>query len=315
MTRPRPVFKNSVSFLTRRVVGQQFLLRPDAVSANAYRYSLALSARKFNWKVQYYAAQQMSNHDHSVLFDEDAVRSEYLSHKNSVLARSMNALRKRKGVFWEATTTKDKIDLRERHEVLSSIVYTLCNPVAANLCDYPHEWPGTVGDWRQLLTVPITATRPLHFFNQAPPDKGGTPVSVLFYLSKPGCFGDLTKGQYEELIRGAVQEECERLHALREGPSLGAEAALRLDPSTVPFNLDTEIDRDYKRFRGDPESVGRLAEAWIAWVAAYMEARRRWRRGERQGVVFPPGTDAYRRLEDAPTAPLDPDSPFAFQHT
>ena len=315
VTRAQPVFKNSVSFLTRRVVGQQFLLRPDPPSANTFRYTLGVSAEGLKQRVRFAAGSQMSNHQHLVACDQEAERSEFLARQNALLARSMNVLRKRKGSFWDAPTRKDKEQLRSAQSVLNAIVYTLCNPVAAGLVDYPHEWPGTLGDWRQLLTVPITATKPLHFHNQASPEEGGPPSSLTYYLAKPACFEALETPEYEALVREAVQRECERLIAARGGrPPLGVRAALSLPPTAVPASLDTEIDRSPSRFTGDPAEVARLTAAWIAWSAAYLEARRRWIRGEREGVEFPPGTDAYRRREDAPTTPLEPDSPFAF-HT
>lgn len=309
------MFRESITFLTRRVVGQQFLLRPDPSSVNAYRYVLGLSTQKLDERVRYLAGMQMSNHQHLVSYDQAAERSRFLSYQNGLLARSMNTLRGRKGSFWDAPTRKDKERLLSAEAVLRAIVYTLCNPVAAGLVDYPHEWPGTVGDWRQILTVPITASRPLHFHDQADPEQGGSPLRVSFHLHKPDCFDFLQPREYEALIRTAVQERCDQLHAARgRRMPMGVAAALALPPTTVPRQRDTRLDRDPYRFMGDPKLVAELTAAWIAWTAAYLAARRRWLRGEREGVEFPPGTDAYHHLENAPVAALSTHSPFVF-HT
>jgi len=181
---------------------------------------------------------------------------------------------------------------------------------------WPHEWPGSLGDWRRILTVPISVTKPLHYFDQRGPDEGGKPQEVLYYLTMPTCFlrEDMLPDEYEALIRDAVRAECERIHAERKAPVLGVEAALALPVDTRTAAPDAEIDRDANRFRCDPERVKEFLDLWVEWVACYVQIRARWTRGEREGVEFPPGTDEYRRLEDAPVAELDPDSPFAWLH-
>ena len=73
-----------------------------------------------------------------------------------------------------------------------------------------------------------------------------------------------------------------------------------------------DVDRDAQRFRCEPSRVKEFLDLWIEWVAVYMRARQLWISGRREGVEFPPGTDEYHRLEDAPKAELESDSPFAW---
>lgn len=315
MTLPEPVYERQHALFSRRTICQFHFLRPDPAAANLHRYVLGLALANVEHRLELNAAVLMSNHTHEVAFDLQADRSEFLAHKNGLMARGFNALRQRKGRLFDAPSRRNKEPLLEAAGILSAVVYTLCNPVAANLCDWPHEWPGSVGDWRQILTVPVSALRPTGFFNQGDPTQGARPRSVSFQLAKPKCFASLEKHDYEALIRDAVRAECLRLHALRTFPPLGVERALALPVTHQPAQLDKELEHEPTRFVGDPALVQRLLQEWIAFVAAYLQARHRWTRGERVGVLFPPGTDAYRRLEQAPTAPLDPDSAYAAFHT
>ncbi|MGE3459185.1 MAG: hypothetical protein AB7O24_28995, partial [Kofleriaceae bacterium] len=70
MTQARPVLPNKSAMVTRGCTQQQFLLRPDPETNNAYLYCLIEAAQKFG--VQVIAAQMMSNHDHEQTFDRGA---------------------------------------------------------------------------------------------------------------------------------------------------------------------------------------------------------------------------------------------------
>ncbi len=313
MTIAQPVFPGFVHFLSRSVVEQRFWLTPVRKIANAYRYTLGASLLHFEGRIRLHAGCQMSNHDHLVVTDDLGERTQFLNRRNALLARCLNRIHERKGRLFGNPNYKEKEHLFTARSVLGTVVYTLCNPVRAGLCDWPHEWPGTIGDWRQILTVPIVESKPSRFYSQASPDQGGQVDEVLFYLAQPKCFDHLEPDEYEELIRETVREECREIHAARSGPPLGVRAALATPPESRPREPNREVERDYRRWRGDPEQVQLFLQAWIAWVSAYIEARERWMAGARKGVIFPPGTDAYHHLEHAPREDLPPDSPFQFQ--
>ena len=315
MTLPSPAYEFQHLFHTRRTILQRFLLLPDGEARNLYRYTLGLAAREPTRRMKVHAAVQMSNHTHEVVFDRKGRDADYRSHKNSVLARALNTLRRIKGRVFDTPTRRDREVLLDRAAVLAAIVYTFCNPVRAGICDWPDEWPGVLGDWRRVLSIPIVASRPTFFFDQRDPDQGGAPLQVRFYLTKPPAFKDLTKSQYERLVREAVKAECLRIHAERSAPVLGVRRALQIPWDHVPAVQDREIKRDIYHFTGDPELVKRLLLEWMIFVGHYLAVRDRWMRGEREGVVFPPGTNRYRHRERAPTARLDPDSPYAAFHT
>jgi len=315
MTLPCPAFEFQHLLHTRRTVLQRFLLLPDDEARNLYRYTLGLAACEPKRRMKVHAAVQMSNHTHEVVFDRKGCDSDYRSHKNSLLARALNVLRRIKGRVFDSPSRRDREVLLDRAAVLAAIVYVFCNPVRAGICDWPHEWPGTLGDWRRILARPVVAVRPSFFFDQRDPDEGGAPLQVRFYLTKPPAFDDLTRSQYERLVREAVKAECLRIHAERTSPPLGVRRALQLPWDHVPASPDGEIQRPARRFTGDPNLVRQLLLEWMVFVARYLEVRERWMRGERKGVVFPPGTNKYRHRERAPTARLDADSPYAAFHS
>jgi REP element-mobilizing transposase RayT len=316
MTLPNPVHRHGLYLLTRRVIWQLFLLLPDRFAVQIFQYALGAALLSFKdpeRRLQIHAGVLMSNHLHLVAYDPQAERTNFLNRFYSPLARAINKLRARTGRLFDLSSYKDKAPIMDRDSALHTIVYTICNPVKAGLVMWPHEWPGSLGDWRQILTVPISVTKPLQFFDQRGPGQGGKPQEVLYYLTMPTCFReDLTDAQYERLIRDAVRAECERIHAERNAPVLGVEAALALPTDTRSATPDTEFDRASNRFRCDPARVKEFLDLWVEWVACYMRIRDRWTSGQREGVEFPPGTDEYHRLEDAPIAELEPDSPFAW---
>jgi len=316
MTRPAPVFRHGVYLLTRRVVWRLFLLLPDPLAVQIFEYVIGITLRSFKREEQLevHAAVLMSNHLHSVVYDPAAERTSFLNRLYSQLARAINKLRERRGRLFDLPSPRNKSQIMDRDALVRSIVYTICNPVRAGLVDWPHEWPGSLGDWRQILTVPIVAQKPEQFFNQS----GGHPAEVVYYLTMPVCFRreNMSSKDYEAMIRDAVQAECERIHAERGGvPVLGVKAALSLPVDHRPRTPEPEPEEDTSRYRwsGDPEAAQHFLNLWIEWIALYMEMRDLWTAGKRgPRVVFPPGTDVYRRQEDAPTPDLDPDSPFAW---
>lgn len=310
MTRPYPVHFYQSYLLSRRTIMRFYFLLPEADAVQIYAYTLGLAAEDVEG-IEFHAAVLMSNHSHEVIFDAKALRSDFLARKNGLMARAFNKLRGRRGTFWDATSQRDKEPLLEQASVLAAIVYVICNPVRAGICDWPHEWPGSLGDWRRILSVPIRVERPLTFYTPKDPAMGGCPERIEFSFTQPKCFEDRTPEAYEALIREAVEEECLRIHAQRTGPAQGVRAALALSPDHRPSTPDDPNPEPY-RFIGDPDLVKRLLEEWIAFVAAYLAMRKRWARGERgDHICFPPGTDRYRREEDAPVAPLGTDSPYA----
>jgi len=143
------------------------------------------------------------------------------------------------------------------------------------------------------------------------------PNEVVYYLTMPAYYRrqGMLPAEYEALVRDAVRAECERIHAARNAPVLGVKKALSLSVDTRPTKPDDERDEPGHRFRFcSPEQVQEFLEAWVEWVAVYVRMRKLWTSGRRKGVLFPAGTDNYRRLEDAPTGDLDDDSPFAWNY-
>lgn len=294
------------------MIWQLFLLLPDPAAVAIFSYVVGVVLWHFEGRIQIHGGVLMSNHLHLVVFDRDAERTDLLNRLYSVLARAINRLRERKGRLFDLPSHKDKRAILDPEGALRALVYLICNPVQAGVVEWPHEWPGSLGDWRQILTVPIAVTKPLQFFSQRSSAEGGMPDEVCYYLTKLPCFEHLEDAEYEALIRERVEEECLRIHAERGAPVLGVPAALSHPVHHRPEEPDREVAHPEHRFYCEPERAQEFLDLWIEWVALYFEVRDRWIAGHREGVEFPPGTDAYHRLEDAPRGELEPGDPFAW---
>lgn len=308
MTKPEPAFPESHIFFTRRVQGRLCLLRPDPQTFNAWLYPNSLALERSG--LLFLAGCVMSNHDHLVAFDPLGSRTQFLELRNGMISRSLNQHRGRSGYFFQATTARDKQTLHECSAVLNAIVYTLVNPVKAGLVDWPHEWPGIVGDWRHLLSTSYTATKPTFFYDQRSPEEGGLPDSLTIKPSMPPCFAnmEMSPSDYETLVRETVEARCREIHRARIRPALGATRALQVDPFSIP--APSEEEDEPRRFRGSERVVEALAALWLSFLGAYTRARNLRLRGRE--AVFPHGTDRYRHKESARVAKRDPDSVYFF---
>lgn len=297
MTKPEPVYPGTCTLATRRTLDRTHYLLPDEQGRNAYLYATGLALKKSGLNLV--VACQMSNHLHEVLADPHGRRTLFLEARNGLLSRSINALRGRQGYLLQPPSRKDKILLADARQTLNAIIYTLVNPVEAGLVDWPDEWPGTVGDWRNILTTPCVATKPDFFYKQGP--KSELPDAVSFTLVMPPVFAQLgySKAQYEALVREGVEARCLKIHAERTRPALGPKKALAISPFDKPSTA-SEGDHealDKRRFRGDPRLQELLLALWLSFLEAYNRARNRSLRGEQ--ADFPFGTDRYRHKEQA----------------
>jgi hypothetical protein len=154
------------------------LLRPDAVTNNAFLYCLIDAARRC--EIDMLLPCAMSNHYHAVVYDRAGRYPEFIGHFHKLLARSQNALRGRWENVWSSEQTC-VVKLADRDAVIDKLVYTATNPVQDHLVDRVHHWPGVNGLGALLAGRPLRATRPLHFFR---PD-GPMPDALELPLTVP----------------------------------------------------------------------------------------------------------------------------------
>jgi REP element-mobilizing transposase RayT len=295
MSAPRPVFPDRFLFITRRCTQQEFLLRPDDETNNAFTYLLGEAAQRFG--VDVVLEQMMSNHHHTALYDPLGTQVQFREHFHKMLAKSQNALRGR----WENLFSSQQpsvVELLTREAFLEKLVYIATNPVKDGLVEKVHHWPGPKFLKALLTGKPMKATRPKHFFRE----NGPMPPEVELVLKLPDHF----EGKEEflaELRRriSAVEEACAAQRRATGRRVVGRRSVLRQSPRSSPTSREPR--------RGlNPRVASRNVWARVAalqrnkeWEAEYRSARQRWKAGE--AVVFPYGTYWLRRHAAVPVRP------------
>jgi hypothetical protein len=158
VTAPRQILPGRTYQITRRATQRQYLLRPDEKTNQIILYCLAEAALRFGIEIHVWVA--MSNHYHVVLFDMYGCLPAFLRHLNQMCAKALNARWSRSENLW-STEQPSAVHLVEDSDVLDKSVYSLVNPVAADLVERVADWPG-VSSWSAHLDgKPIVIKRPL----------------------------------------------------------------------------------------------------------------------------------------------------------
>ena len=177
MTQPRPVIAGASYFITRRCSKREFLMVPDSETRNAFAYLLAWAAKEYN--VQIHAAEMMSNHYHACVTDTDGRLPEFFQALHHFFAKFQNVKHGRWDAFWEAKQTAIDI-LGDGLDVRRQAIYTIANPVRANLVEHVEEWIGLRAIWTDKKTRHIHVKRPERFF-----DSERWPETMALELTPP----------------------------------------------------------------------------------------------------------------------------------
>jgi REP element-mobilizing transposase RayT len=283
MTLPRDIHPGRVYMLSRRCVQRQFLLRPDDITNEIFLYCLAVSAERFN--IGIIAVTAMSNHYHAVVHDPDAVLPRFLELFHVLMARALNSHRNRWENFWAAEQANFNYCV-EQGDVLDKTVYTLANPVSANLVDKVANWPG-VSSMGWLDGKAIQVQRPRRFFSS----RGSMPRSVSLKLIVPPRYdGDRTTWADEVRARVADAEQSAAAYRAKTGTKVvGRKNILAASPYDRPRT--EEIRRTLR-----PLIAAKNPCARISAIRALQEFRRLYRKARAafcaglRDVLFPKGT-------------------------
>lgn len=302
MTWPRYVPSKSYCFVTRRCTQRKFLLKPSQAANRAFEYCLAWAAQKTG--VQVLFSVVLSNHYHLGLYDPKGRVSEFMCELNRLVAKHHNTMfRRRENLF--STDKYSKVLLESAIDVVRRLIYTLDNPVKAELVDTARHWPGVISLPEHLATTK-TVKRPPLFFRK----DGDMPKTLELTYHKPDLFEHLDDDTYRAWIARMLEtrEALRRRQREESGRKvLGRRAVLAQhhegSPSSdeAPFapNPRVGIADKWRRI----EAIQRLA----GFLKEYAECWRHWKAGNRE-VVFPYGTYAMRvfhkaRCAQAPPAP------------
>ncbi|MGE0551712.1 MAG: hypothetical protein AB7R00_31980 [Kofleriaceae bacterium] len=278
MTRARPVLPNTSAMVTRGCTQQQFLLRPDADTNNAFLYCLIEAALKFN--VQVVNATMMSNHAHESTFDRDGNRVEFYQRFHAHLAKCVNLQRGRWENLWASEQTS-VVEPLDREAWISQLVYIAMNPVKAGLVEKVHQWPGPKFVQALLNKRTLRATRPRFFSTD-----GSMPAVVEYAPTIPPELGDPDEVIAELRRRIAAEEaECART---RTRPVLGRRRVMRQSWRDTAMSCRSHRDISPRvASRNKWRRIERL-QYNAAWLTEYQAARALWLAG--LPAKFPPGT-------------------------
>lgn len=300
MTQPRYILPGRVCFVTARAVRRMFLFLPKREVVLVFEYLLAVAAHNFGIRVHEMLC--MSNHFHILLTDVNGRLPDFMNFLDSLLARSVNALRGTNGTVFEqeyglvAETDEDKI--------VAHAVYTLANPCADHLVKRSRQWPGfSTLQMEYGQTVKIQRPKVGLWKDDNERAQGGAcrrkssrlPEFIDFTLERPPVCGSLSDAELRAEIRRQLDgRELELIEQRRrEGRGvLGRKGVLAQRWDGVPSSAD-DLFGVKPRVAGNWRS--RTAELLQIgdFMEAYQRARARFINGIRD-VVWPLGTWAMR---------------------
>lgn len=293
MSRPREVLPGRSYLITRRCTQRLLLMRPDTETNEAFVYCLAVAAQRCNIDVLFTVA--MSNHHHTGIHDRHGNYPAFLEYFHKLFAKCQNALRGRWENFWSSEQTS-VVRLVNAEDVLSKLVYAVCNPIEAALVDHALSWPGVSSLRPTLEGKSLTARRPAHFFRR----EGTMPEAATLRFTRPAEFSELSDLAFISLIRERVKAREKKFRIERAAKGirpLGWRKVLQQRWSSRPKPSEP---RRKLTPRVASKNRWRRIEALLEnkrFLQAYRDARTALLAGIRT-VLFPPGTYWLRRFAE-----------------
>jgi REP element-mobilizing transposase RayT len=282
MSRPRQVLPGRFYLLTRRCAQRQFLLRPDALTNQAFTYCLVEAAQRFELDILLTVAE--SNHHHTIAYDRHGRMPQFTEHFHKMFARCQNARWGRWENLW-AAEEPCITELLTPGAVIDKLIYAASNPVKDLLVERATQWPGVNGYVELLTGRRLRAKRPHHFFRAG----GIMPAEVELALVIPPELGDAD--EIIAAVRDGVEriEEEMRQERARSGKRvIGRRAVLQQSWQATPTSKEPR--RNLRpRFAGPREVIVDAIGRFRTFLGRYRDARKRWLGGATQ-VMFPLGT-------------------------
>lgn len=283
MTMPRYILPGSYVFVTRRTTQRKFLLKPSKRANQAFKYCLAVAARKSGVRLLW--AMVMSNHYHLGLFDPHARLPVFMRELNRLVSKHHNAMYGRfENLFSSAKYSMVRLEAFE--DLMDKLVYSLANACAAHLVDAARQWPGVISLPSQLGSIEVVE-RPTEFFRS----EGPLPATIeLRYEVPDWCPWDVETYRKRVLERLGEQEAKHRAERREKGwKVLGRKAVLDQHHEESPASREP-------RFRLNPRVAARdkwrrieALQRLKSFIAGHARALVAWCAGDRS-VKFPPGT-------------------------
>ena len=299
MTQPRRILAGATYAVSRRTLRRHHLLRPDPATNNLFIYALAVCAKRFEIRV--HAVCLMSTHYHLVVTDVCGLLPLFLAHFHRMVALAIKVARKWEGPVWDHESTS-AVRLETREAIVDKIAYCVANPVAAGLVYFARDWPGVSAHAVEFVRDPLTARRPVEYFD---PKNPIWPNVAALELSVAPHYSADEVGIFDEHVAQAVDahERAARTTMKRNGwKCRGATWVANTSPydRTTSFEPLRSLNPTFAvgGLRGAYE---RAARALQEFRRAYRDALEAWRKGLRS-VLFPAGTWWMSRCHSAAVA-------------
>jgi putative transposase len=319
MTPPRQINPGQACFVTVRAVNRSARFTPTRDACEAIEFCLAVTLARFRGRISLHEFLWMSNHFHLALTDVAGCLPAFMETLNSLLSRSLNALRGTTGTNIEKGYNLVIVHGNDR--LLEHCVYTLANPCAAHLVARSLHWKG-VSSLQLEYGEPRRVLRPRRgLWSEEPrrPRPGATapkrphrrrrsslPEAVELVLERPAARLDLGDSELRSLIRSTLdRRESElALERRRNGrTALGWTAVVRASTWAVPRRPKRMFDRIPSASAEDGASRARAARIRRGFLARYRSAIERFSAGERD-VSFPQGTWLMKQRFGVACSPL-----------
>lgn len=289
--KPRQVVKGRVYLLTRRCTRRHFLLTPDDFVVQAYEYSLAEAAKRFD--VSLFGWTAMSNHQHVVLRDNEGQMPRFTGHMHKIVSNVVIPHQGWSENLW-STEQPNLVWLVDPADMFSKLIYTLLNPVAADLVDEVRHWPGASSYGQHLTGRVRTIERPHAYFRK----NGPMPATVELRAERLPGFEHLSQKEWgakiEEAVRLGEQEARERRTKAKRR-ILGRKRVRRTKPTDRPKSEEPKSELKPTVAANNPQRRNEALATLRAFQESYEDALRLFIRGKRN-TKFPWGTYRMRLL-------------------
>lgn len=253
--------------ITNRTQEAKFLFVPDDEFNAIVMRRLRAAVRIFG--IELFAAVIMGNHFHLILRAPQMNLSKFMQYFQTNVARDVNKLRKRfdAAVFPRRYNAEPIVDLESLEKMLA---YVLLNPVAADLVEFPGQYPGYTS-WHQH----VGEDQPERHTEEPPP------------ITPPPMWKELTAEELAERWRNLVKPGVTHHAETRTRPVKGAKKVRTTEWWRRP--------RRPKRSRRRPLCHARNKECWKRYARFSNRVHTRYRDAVlnlRAGIVtqFPYGT-------------------------
>lgn len=288
---PRQFLPDRLWFVTNRTINCEFLFSPVPAIRRAMAEWLVRKVPEYG--IRLFAFVVMNNHYHLVLADPEQRLFDFMRDFQSQSSRLINR-------HWgrvEATCyggSYRAIPILEEEYLIERILYTVLNPVAADLVERAVDWPGLTAAPSLLHGRPLEAEV---FDRTAWHRAGGARRAnrrdfqrrACLELAIPDSLSGLTTVERQAFWRQEVRAREDRLRRERKtaGRSvLGLRRLLGQSHRSRPHTIDRS---PIPLSHGSPAARSRYREERCRFERLYSEASSRYLAGE-SDVQFPPGS-------------------------